>query len=229
MGLQAEIDALSVDRQWFGGWYQPIDFPGGSRTHSTKLSDAQFYGSECRGLRKWRKVIAQNIGNLRGKRFLEIGCNAGLYLVQAWREGARWCIGVENHPQFIQQCHFVLNALAPDASITLIEQDVTKVNWQIIGEVDIALLANALYWIGYTDEHGPYPNRAELMTRFLEGLAKSAKRVVIVGAEEKSKRYEDLETTIPLLEPFFDIRKSEIVPVNDRVLNVIVGDSKCRS
>jgi len=225
--LQQRIDALSDDRQWAGGWYQPIDFPDGSRTHSTKLSDAQFYGSECRGIRKWRKAIAQHLPNLRGKSFLEIGCNAGLYLSQAWREGAVAIIGVENHPYFARQCRFVLEHLCPCAPVTLIEQDATELDWSLVGEVDVVLLANALYWVGYTDEHGAYPDRDRLMQTFLSGLAHAAQTVIVVGAEE-GKQYADLASTTALLAPWFDLRTAEIVRVNDRVLNVIVGESRCR-
>jgi SAM-dependent methyltransferase len=227
MTCQPEIDALSDDRQWYGGWYQPILFSDGSRTHSTKMSDERFYGSESRGLRKWDRVIRPHLPDLTGKRFLEIGCNAGLYLVQAVREGAAACVGVENHPQFAKQCRYVRDRFGVSDRIHLLEQDAAVLDWGKVGFADVALLSNALYRIGHTDERGDYPNRPELLDRFLYGLSGAVPLMVVIGAEEQ-KRYANLGSTCGLLDPYFRITYAEVVPLNDRTMNVVVGESYAR-
>lgn len=210
---QSAIDALADDAAWCGGWYQPIIFPDGSRTHSSKLDDAAFYGSESRGMRKWESVIAPSLPPLEGKRFLEIGCNAGLYLVAAKQAGAAKVYGVESHPQFFAQARFVLSRLCPEAE--LIHGNALTVE---LPTADVTLLANALYWMVYSDERGLLPDHEQRMKQFLRRLTGT---VVIVGTEEPV-RYSPLSEVLPLLDGW-DVKVAKVVPVNDRTLNLVVA------
>ena len=227
MSLQAALDALGDDRAWRGGWYQPIEFPDGSRTHSTKYEDSYFYRSASFGLRKWEQVIRPHLPcPLAGARFLEIGTNAGLYLAQARREGAAAVVGVENHPLFARQARLVLSELCPEA--VLVEEDALALGWVKHGPFDLALLANTLYWLVYSDEHGFRPDYEAQMETFLRALAGAARHVLVIGTE-CGLRYANLTSTIQAMGPHFEIIDARLAPVEDRVLTVAAGRSRSLS
>ncbi len=64
-----EFKALAKEDIWQGGWYQPIEFPDGTRTHSSKYSD--FFSRDDFGERKWNRCIKPYL--LGRDNFLEIG------------------------------------------------------------------------------------------------------------------------------------------------------------
>lgn len=221
--LQQQLDALADDSQWSGGWYQPIRFPDGSLTHNTKLTDAEFYGAESRGALKWERVIKPHLPcTLDSARFLEIGCNAGLYLALAHAEGAS-VVGVENHPLFIRQARLVLSHLCPSA--VLLEDDALAGEWERYGPFDLALLSNALYWMVYSDAHGFLEAHAAQLSKFLRRLAEASKYILVVGSESPLQ-YANLETSVPMIAESFEIIEAKPMPVNDRRLNIVAGRSR---
>ncbi|MEA1925846.1 MAG: hypothetical protein U9M90_01190 [Patescibacteria group bacterium] len=206
------IKELTDDSKWFGGWYQPIEFPDGTRTISTK--DEKFFERDSLGIRKWEKVIKPNLP--KGKSFLDIGCNAGLHMALS---GFDKLWGIERHEHFFNQCLFALEQLGIEARI--INEDVLDVE---LPKVDITLMANALYWVGYSDEGEFIDNYEQEIDNFLERLSKKTKWLVCVGAEGIDRIGGSLDKTIPVLEKHFKIEKSEKISL-DRELNVIVCKS----
>ena len=245
---QARIDALVDDAAWRGGWYQPIVFPNGARSVSTRFTPEEFFSRDSLGLNKWNKIIRPHIGELAGKRFLEIGCNAGLYVAQAALEGAAASYGLENHPHFLKQADLVMEEFSYHVNgerVRMVVDDHEAAGWcsmevhirELAGTPwDVALLSNALYWIGYSDEAGFVDHYEEHLNQFLRDLARIARRVVVIGSEGNSRSRwvgdnprlhhvgAALDDVVPRLSKFFRVVKAEKISC-DRRLNLAVGVS----
>jgi hypothetical protein len=155
-----------------------------------------------------------------------VGCNAGLKLIQARKAGAARVVGIEALPHSAAQCRFVLAAFGQESKVGLVELNALELRWDSGYPFDLVLFANALYWMVYSDERGYIPDHRRRMAAFLGQVAAASRYVLVVGAEESHCEYQSLASTLPALEPFFEIQKAEVVPTNSRKLNVIVGRSK---
>ena len=108
---------INADIKDLDPWYQPIHFGHGifSRASSKngKLSFLRSIGTFDRGIRKWYKFIKPNLPfDLKGKRVLEIGCNAGLFLQQSIKEGAIEGVGIEKDDRYYAQAKFTSKAIS---------------------------------------------------------------------------------------------------------------------
>lgn len=181
--LQQQINSLSP-------WYVPVDFGHGCRTHSHKWSDKDFYAMRTFGIKKWITHIVPFLPfNLRNKKLLDIGCNAGLHLIEATKLGAK-CYGLEANAKFYNQCVFVLNNLSTidevdykrniDVILTnALQYDFLDTNLKPI-KFDITIAANALYWLTYSDNGGEITNALYLMDRFVERLSEHTEYLLVV-------------------------------------------------
>lgn len=61
----------------------------------------QFYAGAAGGSDTQRKLTAIDLPKLQGKRFLDLGCNAGFFCVHALNEGASRVVGVDSSPKVI--------------------------------------------------------------------------------------------------------------------------------
>lgn len=197
---------------WRGGWYQPIEFPNGEKTHSKRYDDETFHSRESLGRSKWDLLIEPNLPE--GDRFLEIGCNAGLYLVLA-SEKYKEVYGVDSEEIFLSQAEEVLRRF--NESVYLIQGDALEMD---LPSVDVTLMANVLYWLIYTDENGYREGWEERIERFFEKL--DTKWLVAVGAEDIERFGGKLDLTLPIIKKHFEVEKAEISPLKDRTLNIIV-------
>jgi SAM-dependent methyltransferase len=84
--LEQRIDALSPKGR--KSWYYHLDFGYGVEVRPEMRGDPH-HGEE-----NWR-FIAQHLPDLRGKRILDIGANAGLYAMRMADAGASEVVGVE--------------------------------------------------------------------------------------------------------------------------------------
>jgi SAM-dependent methyltransferase len=90
-------------------WYQPINFGYGISTKAVdKGGNRITYRSMDRGINKWKHFIKPSLPfDLKNKRVLEVGCNAGLFLAECVREGAREAVGIEKDDHYYSQARFV--------------------------------------------------------------------------------------------------------------------------
>ncbi len=145
--LNEKINSLSP-------WYQPIEFARGVKTipvtksgHKISLRDLD------RGIKKWNKFIKPALPfDLKDKTVLDCGCNAGLFLVQSIREGAKKAIGIEVDDHYFNQSKFVREAFSEiegrDFQIETHKSSFEDFDYESIGKVDITFFLNTLYHIG---------------------------------------------------------------------------------
>lgn len=215
----AELTDLSA---WQGGWYQPIEFPNGEKTASTKWND--FFERDDFGERKWRRMIEPHL--IKGDKFLEIGCNAGLYLVLAKKFGYKNVIGIESFDYFYRQCKYVINRFGCDAEVFL--SDALSFEYDRLKSVDVVLMANTLYWIGYKDSGKFIPDYDVKLDKFIKRLAFLTNRIIIVGGEKVDRVGGKLSITLPLIEKYFNVKTTEVIDTHHRLLNLIVADTKVK-
>jgi len=214
-----EFKALAKEDIWGGGWYQPIVFPDGSKTNSTKYND--FFERNDFGERKWDNYIKPY---LQGKSFLEIGCNAGLFLVLAEKAGFDRVFGLEKTEYFYEQCLYVLKQF--DSKAVIYNADALKFDYDKTGDIDTILLSNALYWIGFDDEGKYCANYEQKIDKFLRKLAFYGKRIIFIGENDLDRIGGNLDMTLPWLQRYFDIKRVEVLNTGHRILNLIVTDTK---
>ena len=212
-----KIEELIDDNIWNGGWYQNITLPSGDKTISTTL---KFDNSESRGGKKWDMIEPYMI---KGKTFLDIGCNAGLYLVKA-NELYKKLYGVDVSEHFLKQCKYVLDEFKVKAE--LICSNALEIDFKALPTIDTTIMVNALYWVAYSDEEGYIDDYEAKMKKFINELSKNTKELVLVGAETIERIGGTIEMTRPFIDKDFEIIESKIVQLNDRKLNVIYARSK---
>lgn len=211
MKSETTIESLSDDSIWKGGWYQDITLPSGERTKSTFYD---FDDNQSRGIKKWE--IAEPY--IKGERFLDIGCNAGLHLVKANKK-QMW--GIDVSPYFLKQCRFILEKF--NIKATLIEGNALDVE---LPEVDTTLMANALYWMVFSDEEGYIDNYLERLDDFLRRLSEKTKYLVLIGSENINRIGGSLDATTPFVNNHFTILEARPIELNDRTVNLIYAESR---
>lgn len=83
-------------------WYQNIDGIEGTYEDPNR-KESKFWNEG-----KWNNYIKPLLPNIRGT-FIEIGCNAGLFLKMAVDEGFRNVIGIESNPKIMEQAEIFKN------------------------------------------------------------------------------------------------------------------------
>lgn len=222
MVTEADIAKVTNDKVWFGGWYQPITFPNGLKTASSKWS--QFHEREDLGEKKWEKYVVPHLKGYDG--FLEIGSNAGLYLVLAELYGYHRVYGIEPSPYFFKQSKLVLKEFKSEAVV--VPSDALKVDYAVFRSLDVVLLSNTLYWVGYADETGYIKDYDKAIDTFLCKLSCVTKRLIVVGDETTDRIGGKLEKTVAAIGKHFDIVVAEVPESQYRRINVVVADSKVK-
>lgn len=119
-------------------WYQNVDVEG-ARFEDPNRKDSKFWNEG-----KWNNFIAPLLPEER-ETFIEIGCNAGLFLKMATEAGFRNVIGVEGNPRIMAQAEaFKRHA---NGNWKLIQKAVGKDF--ILSELplaDVALISNTHYY-----------------------------------------------------------------------------------
>ena len=243
--IQKIIDRCGNDGKW---WYQPIKFKDNVMTHSNKWSDAVFYSKRTFGINKWNNFVIPFLPfALENKTILDIGCNAGIFLIQAIRAGAKFAYGIEPdgfNLGFYNQCTLVMDMFSEideidyNNKIKIINKECNNVDWKkdFLYKIDITFAYNVLYWLTFSDENGSIPQAEKVLKSILENISKTSKYLIIMGDEKdvksarrrKCKNYlgTSVDKTLPLLNDY-DIEKVwiEDSPI-ERNPSIIVAKSK---
>ena len=91
----------------FPRWHYQFDLRG----HKTPIFDASHINRHRqREAYFFRPVVQLFSGSPRGKRVLDLGCNAGFWSLRAVEAGCDYVLGIDGWPMHIDQAHFVFRA-----------------------------------------------------------------------------------------------------------------------
>ena len=188
--LIKRINELSIN----GFWHQCIDFGNGIQSKSTnnKKLYSRYYQKG-----KWDNFIFPLIPFKNGKNkiFLDIGCNAGLYLLYAKEYGFEKIIGIEPNKFYFNQLKFVIDYFKKEKNEveqillrrSIGESDYSlknmlldnkilndidrckKFSFKEIGKVDLMLLNHVFYWIEIKEKD-----------KFIKKSSKNCRYIIIV-------------------------------------------------
>lgn len=136
------MDTANLKQQikQLGGWYQKIDLDGIVTTSSTQST-----------IDVWKKIRLLT-GDIKGKKILDLGCNAGLYSINSIIEGAREVIGVELNSTFFNQALFIKdyyeNKYKKLFPLTYLKMNISDIDFSTIGKFDIVYAIAVLYHVG---------------------------------------------------------------------------------
>jgi SAM-dependent methyltransferase len=111
--LQRRIDA-------FARWHYSFQFEGGI---STPIADPAEDNRHAQRRRYFFDALLRvHGGSLRGRRVLDLGCNAGFWSLQAIEAGADFVLGVDGRQMHVEQANLVFEAKGVDPSRYRFEQ-----------------------------------------------------------------------------------------------------------
>jgi len=155
--IQDEITGLAP-------WYQPINFGYGLWTVAVDKAGHRYTSRSLdRGIAKWNTFIKPNLPfDLAGKRVLELGCNAGLFLVECVRAGAREAAGIEKGDHYYRQARFVTRTFSRLRGryypVRVFRGAMEDFDYESLGKFDLALLLNVIYHIGKSADYSHLSN-----------------------------------------------------------------------
>ena len=110
-----------------GEWFHNLDLGG------VQTAPHHFLGNYP-GI-KWERFRSEIPQNLRGASVLDVGCNAGFYLIEMKRRGAGRVVGIDSDPQYLEQARFAC--------------EVCNVNVELhnLSVYDVAILKQKFDWV----------------------------------------------------------------------------------
>ncbi len=144
-------------------WFHPFEFDGGLRLPERPEAIGRRGGaSAARALQRFRHfmpwLLAETGGDLRGRRVLDIACNAGFWSIQCALLGAAEVLGFDTRPDMIEQANLV-KAIAGVERVTFRLLDFWQMDRETLGgPFDVVLNLGLLY-------HLPEPLAALERTR----------------------------------------------------------------
>jgi tRNA (mo5U34)-methyltransferase len=91
----------------------------------------------------FRRLLDLTGGSLRGRRVLDLGCNAGFWALHAIEAGAEFVLGIDGQQRYLDQAELVFDAKAIDASKYRFERaDVFA--WEPGSDFDVVLCLGLL-------------------------------------------------------------------------------------
>ena len=98
----------------FPRWHYRFQFDGGIETPVARIG--QINRHEQRRRYFFDALLEIAGGTLEGLRVLDLGCNAGLWSLNALESGAQFVLGIDRHPPYVEQAELVFEAKGIDRS-----------------------------------------------------------------------------------------------------------------
>jgi tRNA (mo5U34)-methyltransferase len=120
----------------FPRWHYRFEFANGV---STPVSDrARINRERQRYAYFFERLLAATGGSLRGRRVLDLGCNAGFWSLAAHDAGADFVMGIDLKEEYIEQARLVFEAREVDPSAYQFHQG-DVFTQQVGGDFDVVL------------------------------------------------------------------------------------------
>lgn len=130
-------------------WYYHIDFGYGVEVRRNLRHKANS------GINNWNKFLRPNLPDLKGKRILNIGCNAGLYDLAMIDAGAAATVGMDFSAvqgNFLREW-FGSKRHKDYSNASFVGIDITQYDIRSLGGFDMATLFCVLYHLGEAAEN----------------------------------------------------------------------------
>jgi SAM-dependent methyltransferase len=141
-----------------GPWYQNMNLDG-----EMTIKPKQEYYNAGAGEKAWKSIKKFLPDNLKGKRVLDLGCNAGYYSIQSLLLGAKEVVGIELSPIFFKQALFIKDFFEKKEKKTLnvkyIQSNISDVDFESLGNFEYIFAIAVLYHIG-KHQYGKYTPKA---------------------------------------------------------------------
>ena len=96
----------------------------------------------------FQKLVHLYGGTLKGKRILDLGCNAGYWALEAIKSGADYVMGIDGREMHIDQANFVFEVLGVNKqNYTFILGNLFDIDFKDYGEFDIVFYLGLMYHI----------------------------------------------------------------------------------
>ncbi len=129
----------------FSRWHYRFDLNG----HTTPVADlATINRHEQRRLYFFDPLVRHFGGTLRGKRVLDLGCNAGFWSLHAAEAGCDFVLGIDGREMHVEQANFVFQVKNVERSrYEFVKGNVLEFDFSDIGDFDIVLCLGLLYHV----------------------------------------------------------------------------------
>lgn len=141
-----QLESISRRQGWI--WYQPIDFG-----QSPPALNIVHPNTNLHGEKKYDFILKKHLLPIKGKRFIDFGCNSGVISACIARDGAETVWGLD-YPDVVEQAWWLQDTLWVDYGNLLFRgldlRDLNKTSQMLksIGQVDCMLMANFIYYLG---------------------------------------------------------------------------------
>jgi tRNA (mo5U34)-methyltransferase len=133
-------------------WYQNIRF---GLMLDTRRSPIRSLAKDVLRRKTKDDILISSLPDLTGKRVIDIGCNAGLYSINASLRGASYVLGVDKSPVRIAQARDVLDIFRrqgrPVGQVEFREVDDINAELELLDDKDVLMACAVLYHLGPVD------------------------------------------------------------------------------
>ena len=178
-----------------GPWYQTFNFFFIFQIYAEDKNKNKISSfSSDRGIRKWNKFIAPNLPfNLKNKRILEVGTNAGLYLFyNIIKNNAKYCCGIEPSVNYINQGLAIKTIYETiyqkSFPVDFIKEKMENLDFDLLPNFDVCMFLLSIYHInekGRKRENLVFEDQVSLLKK----AAKSCKYFIFLanGIEDEGR------------------------------------------
>jgi SAM-dependent methyltransferase len=197
MALTAHISRAEIEQtiKSYPRWYQDIHFGPLLATRSSLLNSLKHL---LFGPYKKTKLVLENLDGLERKRVIDVGCNSGLYALEASCRGAVYVLGIDNNPVFIDQARKVAEIFRrqgrPVGNNEFKLVDTMQNHLDLLDDKDVMIACCVLYHLGPLHEFKERLVKSTIRRLILQG---NVERRRLIGRENNpsSEYYEPVEKT----------------------------------
>ena len=134
--------SIENDIKKLGQWYQRIKIDDIYTSNRKKREDSDLI---------WGRINSFISKNIKGKKILDLGCNAGYYSIMAAKNGAS-VVAIESLEKAYNQFKFLKDYYEKlwntKLDITFIQKDISDIDFKSLGKFDYIFALSVLYHVG---------------------------------------------------------------------------------
>jgi len=159
-------------------WYQNVRF---GVMLDTRRSRLRSLAKDILRIKRKDDTLLLSLPELTGKRVIDIGCNAGLYSVNANMRGASYVLGVDKNPLAIEQANDVLEIFRrlgkPVGQVEFRLVDDINNRLDLLDDKDVLMACSVLYHLGPLQRFKERIAASNIQTLILQGNTIRLKKI----------------------------------------------------